>query len=73
MSEPNIARWEYKVCKFEAGGFLGGKVDASSVEDQLNRLGMQGWEVAGVFETNLGHGATRDVAILLKRPVPNAS
>lgn len=64
-----MQRWEYCVHKFSPTGWVGGKVDAASLERSLNDLGAQGWEVTGVIETNQYEGATRHVVVLLKRPV----
>ena len=62
-------RWEYKFVSLTATGWLGGKLDIQSIEESLNHLGNEGWEAVSGFDTNQGHGATRDVHILLKRAV----
>lgn len=58
--------WEYKTLKIKTGGFLGGKVDEKAFEDELNLLGMDGWELVSCFDTSLS-GQTTDVISVFKR------
>ena len=60
-------KWEYKTIKISATGFLGGKFDESQFDRMMNDLGAQGWELTAAFDTNHGHGATRDVVAVFKR------
>jgi len=60
--------WEYKTIKLQATGFIGGKFDETRLDDMMNDLGSQGWELAAGFDTNKGYGETRDVVIIFKRP-----
>ena len=60
--------WEYEVLKVEPGGFFGGKVNEKELKAHLNQLGRQGWELASSFETNLGHGRSREAILIFKRP-----
>jgi len=60
-------RWEYKTITLGTSGFLGGKLDTDALEKSMNGLGKQGWELVSAFDTNLGHGATRDVVVIFKR------
>ena len=52
-----------------SGWFLGGKLDGQKLNDRLNRLGEEGWELVSVFDTNFTQGGTRDVVAVLKRPM----
>jgi hypothetical protein len=61
-------KWEYRALKIEPKGLLGGIVDAGEFERALNELGNQGWELVTAFDTNLSHGASREVIAVLKRP-----
>ncbi|MCE5171626.1 DUF4177 domain-containing protein [Paenibacillus profundus] len=61
-----MEQWEYKTLKIKTGGFLGGKVDEKSFEDELNQLGMDGWELVSCFDTSLS-GQTTDVISVFKR------
>ena len=60
-------RWEYKTVALAAHGWTGGKVDQPKLEQMLDELGSQGWELVSVFDTNSYQGATRDVLAVLKR------
>jgi len=62
-------RWSYKVLKFESGGFMGGLLDEKDLNEQLDRMGSEGWELVSCFDTNSSHGRTRFVVAVLKRPV----
>jgi hypothetical protein len=65
-----MKRFEYHVFKIgsKAGWFsAGGEVDTSAIDRHLNELGAEGWELISAFDTNMGHGATRDVIMIFKR------
>jgi len=63
-------RWEYMTLKLAAEGwFLGGKLDVEKLDSQLNALGRDGWEVVSAFDTNQADGASRDIVVILKRPL----
>ncbi len=59
--------WEYKTIELATHGFLGGKLDRTKFEALLNELGRDGWELVNAFDTNQGHGQTRDVIAVFKR------
>lgn len=61
-------QWQYKTVMIKATGwFSGGKVDASVLDERLNALGQDGWELASAFDTNQLYGETRDVILIFKR------
>lgn len=61
-------KWEYKTIKLAAtGSWRGGKVDESTLDQMMNELGMQGWELVSAFGTNKDYGDTRDVIMMFKR------
>jgi len=60
-------RWEYKTIKLATAGWAGGKLDETRLDQIMNELGMQNWELAAAFDTNQGYGATRDVVVVFKR------
>ena len=62
-------RWEYEVVKLEPGGVLGGIVNIDEVKSYLNRMGQERWELVNSFETNFLKGRSREVILILKRPV----
>lgn len=65
-----MEQWEYKTLKIKTGGFLGGKVDEHEFEEELNRLGLDGWELVSCFDTSLSQGQSRDVIAVCKRRKP---
>jgi hypothetical protein len=65
----NQRRFEYRSVMLEPGGFLGGKVDQTKFEAELNRMGQDGWELVSAFDTNQSYGATRFVVAVFKREV----
>jgi hypothetical protein len=61
--------WEYKTIKLAATGFwIGGKVDAEKLDQMMNEMGLQGWELAAALDTNEAYGNTKDVIVIFKRP-----
>jgi hypothetical protein len=65
-----ITQWEYKTFKYSASsGFLGGKVNETALNNSLNVLGEQGWELVNVFVTHFGYGSSRDIVAVLKRKI----
>ena len=60
-------KWEYKTIKLAITGFLGGKLDERKLDDFMNQLGEQGWELVSAFDTNQGGGVTRGVVAVFKR------
>lgn len=67
-----MQKFEYKVLEVSAtGGFLsgGGLVNFQALSDKLNELGQEGWEVISGTDINRHYGDTRNVMIILKRPL----
>ncbi len=62
-------KWEYKTIKLKTKGFSGGNFDESELDDMMNELGSQGWELVAGFDTNQAYGASRDVVIIFKRQI----
>ncbi|MEK3732655.1 MULTISPECIES: DUF4177 domain-containing protein [Paenibacillus] len=63
-----MEQWEYKTLKYRTGGFFGGNVKEEDFEEELNRYGMDGWELVSCFDTNMS-GQSRDVIVVFKRKV----
>ena len=64
-------KFEYHLQKYDATGFLGGKVDLAKMDIEFNRLGRDGWELVSIFDTNAGHGQSRWIVATFKRPMAN--
>ncbi|MGD9159854.1 MAG: DUF4177 domain-containing protein [Desulfobacteraceae bacterium] len=60
-------KWEYKTIKLATTGFGGGKLDEIRLDEYMNQLGEQGWELVSAFDTNQAYGSTRDVVVVFKR------
>lgn len=60
--------WEYKTIKLDTYGFFGAKVDHGRLEQEMNELGQQGWELVTTLDTN-STGTTTSIVLLLKRPL----
>lgn len=61
-------KWEYKTIKLVAKGLMGGKIDPDQLDQTMNELGAQGWELGAAFDTDVAGGGTRDVIVIFKRP-----
>ena len=61
-------KWEYKTVHFGYQGLFSSKLDAQALQDDLNRLGSNSWELVEL-EFNMGSLANNTAAIaILKRP-----
>ena len=60
-------KWEYKTIKLETKGIFGGKFDETKLDNFMNQLGAQGWELASSFGTNQSFGESRDIVVIFKR------
>jgi len=61
-------KWEYKTIKVDTKGFIGGKLDEANLDQKMNALGDDGWELVAAFDTNAEGGVSRHVVCILKRP-----
>ena len=64
-----MTRWEYYTYKVEAEGLIGGHVDVEKIDQRLNELGREGWELVAVCDTNSFEGSSRYVLFSFKRPL----
>ena len=68
-----MTRWEYTVLDVGvAGFFLGPDLDGDALTTKLNELGGEGWEAVTISPMTVGSGSTRNLVIVLKRPVARA-
>ena len=66
------ARWEYNVETFDSSsGFfsVGGEFDTDRIQERLNKLGSDGWELVSMMDTNLSGGISRYIYATFKRPI----
>ena len=65
--------FEYKTIKLgTTGWFVGGNLDERKLDDYMNNLGREGWELVSAFDTNQNYGASKDVIAIFKREVISA-
>lgn len=62
-----MERWEYRTLKMQTTGFLGGILDTSSFDNELNKMGSEGWELVSCFDTSQSQGSSREVIAVFKR------
>jgi len=66
-----ITKWEYYIYKYNqpSGMVFRGAGDVpEDVQNQLNALGQEGWEVTTAYPVAMAQGSTNQVVIILKRP-----
>jgi Domain of unknown function (DUF4177) len=64
-----MKKFEYKTLKTKEEGFWVGTVNTEHLEVYLNKLGLVGWELVSVIETNKHHGTTNEIILLFKREI----
>ena len=62
-----MEQFEYKTLFTDAKGVLGGKVDQVTFQNDLNELGLQGWELVNTVSANQSYGSTRWIISIFKR------
>lgn len=60
-------KFEYKVVTYDTKGFWGGTVEVHQIENQLNLLGSEGWEMVSCTSTNQSYGASKSIVCMFKR------
>jgi len=62
-----MKKFEYKVLDVIAKGLFAGKIDFEALNEKLDELGEEGWEVVAMEDTNMYEGASRSMVVILKR------
>lgn len=60
-----MTSWEYKIINIRSENY---RLDPNAAE-QLNRLGVEGWELVSITSVNFKSGATDNIAMVFKRPL----
>ena len=60
-------QFEYKAVVFDTEGFWGGTVDSNKLENQLNLLGYDGWELVSCTSTSQSYGSSKSIVCIFKR------
>ncbi|MCF7833366.1 MAG: DUF4177 domain-containing protein [Candidatus Marinimicrobia bacterium] len=61
-----MTKWEYMVLEFDPYGVMGGLVDTDEIQQKLNELGKDGWELVSAFATASAN-SSRKMIYNLKR------
>ncbi len=62
-------QFEYKTLFTDAKGAFGGKVDKNEFQNELNELGLQGWELVNTVAAAQSYGSTRWIISIFKRKI----
>ncbi len=62
-----MEKFEYKVVTYDPSGFFGGNVQVNQIENQLNMLGNDGWEMISCTSSNQSYGSTKSLVCIFKR------
>ena len=62
-----MENFEYKVVVYDTKGFWGGSVEPSQLEDRLNQLGRDGWELVSCTSTSQSYGSSKSIVFIFKR------
>ena len=62
-----MEKFEYKGVAYDTKGFWGGGVETQQIEDQLNLIGNDGWEMVSCTSTNQSYGASKSIVCIFKR------
>lgn len=60
-----MKQWEYKIINIRSEGY---RLDPGASRN-LDRLGLEGWELVGLTSVNFKSGATDNIAMVFKRPL----
>lgn len=64
-----MEKYEYKTLFTDAKGVFGGKLDQSVFQNELNELGLQGWELINSVASAQSYGSTRWIISIFKRKI----
>ena len=59
--------YEYKVVVYDTKGFFGGTVESNQLENKLNHLGYDGWELVSCTSTSQSYGSSKSIVCIFKR------
>ena len=62
-----MERFEYKVVVYDTKGFWGGSIEDNKLENRLNLLGNDGWEMVSCTASNQSYGSTKSIVCIFKR------
>lgn len=62
-----MEKYEYKTFTYETKGLLGGAVETGQLQNELNMLGNDGWELVSSVSTTQSYGSSKSIVCILKR------
>ena len=62
-----MEKFEYKVVLYDVKGFWGGSVTPGELENTLNKLGGEGWELVSCTSANQSYGSSKSLVCIFKR------
>lgn len=63
-----MRRWEYRIINVRSEHY---RLDPKAAARDLDPLGAEGWELVGLTSVNFKSGATDNIAMVFKRPLPD--
>lgn len=61
--------FEYKLIQANDEGWFRTKFDWQEVQNTLNKLGKEGWELVNAVDVNASHGGSQEIVFVLKRRI----
>lgn len=62
-----MQKYEYYTFVYNTKGFWGGQIDVSQFQDELNRLGNEGWDLVNSVSTSQNQGVSKSIICIFKR------
>ena len=66
---PNTDRWQYQVVQMSIGALFGPAINLDQMQNILNQLGADGWELVNTVDINVGQAGTRELIFIFKRQI----
>ncbi|MDA8020069.1 MAG: DUF4177 domain-containing protein [Thermoanaerobaculia bacterium] len=61
-----MTQWEYHIVNIRSENY---RLDPNATQE-MNRLGAEGWELVSTTSVNFKNGASDNLAMVFKRPMP---
>ena len=61
-------QWEYLTLKAPVKGFFRRSISGDDLNEKLNALGRDGWELSTAFDLAVFKGQSKEAVLILKRP-----
>ncbi|WP_242900777.1 DUF4177 domain-containing protein [Actinomadura terrae] len=67
-----MMKWEYKILTYQISEFRKKQPNYQEVENELNKLGRNGWEVFDTAAPGRGQGQATELVLIARRPTDAA-